>query len=195
MANIPAWSAESMRGQTKIIMGFPETGARLIEAAIAHARHEENAHSLAWALAVAAHSLLTQHETQATVRFASEAIDTAREHRLPQWLALGERCKGWAIHQLGDFAAGLDLQQKGVRRWYNTGAVLTRRIARSFSQRAFCERARPSRRAPTWIAHERTARATAKNILQRKSTDWRPCCCNHEQAPVEIVEEYLRQFD
>src|SRR5215831_11327487 len=34
-------------GQAKIIMGYPQTGARLIEAAIAHARREENAHSLA----------------------------------------------------------------------------------------------------------------------------------------------------
>jgi len=111
-------------GQVKILMGFPETGAQLIDAAITHARHEQNAHSLAWALAVAAHSLVTQHEAQATLRFASEAIDTAREHRLPQWLALGERCKGWAIHRFGDFSAGLDLQKKGVNRWYETGAVL-----------------------------------------------------------------------
>jgi class 3 adenylate cyclase len=111
-------------GQAKILMGYPETGGRLIEAAIARARQERNAHSLAWALAVAAHSSATQNETQMTDRFASEAIDTAREHRLPQWLALGERCKGWAIHRLGDFAAGLDLQQLGVRRWYETGAML-----------------------------------------------------------------------
>ena len=43
-------------GQAKTLMGFPETGRRLIEAAIAHARHEQSAYSLAWALAVAAHS-------------------------------------------------------------------------------------------------------------------------------------------
>jgi predicted ATPase len=43
---------------------------------------------------------------------------------LPQWLALGERCKGWAMHQLGDLAAGLALQQNGVKRWYETGAML-----------------------------------------------------------------------
>src|SRR5262249_34518865 len=111
-------------GQTKILMGYPETAARLIEAAIAHARREENAHSLAWALGVAAHSSITQHETQTTIRFASEAIDTAGEHRLPQWLALGERCKGSAMHQLGDFAAGMELQLLGVKRWYETGAML-----------------------------------------------------------------------
>src|SRR6202030_4098226 len=111
-------------GQAKLLMGFPETGARLIDAAIAHARHKKNAHSLAWALAVAAHSVVTQHEAQAAVRFASEAIDTAREHRMPQWLALGERCKGWAIHQLGDFEGGLNLLRQGVSRWYKTGATL-----------------------------------------------------------------------
>ena len=43
---------------------------------------------------------------------------------MPQWLALGERCKGWAIHQLGDFEGGLNLLRQGVRRWYETGATL-----------------------------------------------------------------------
>src|SRR5690348_1596666 len=91
-------------GQVKILMGFLEAGSRLLEDAIAHAHRERNAHSLAWALAVAAHA---QRDPQTTGRLAQEAIDMAREHHLPQWLALGERCKGWAMHQLGDFAAGL----------------------------------------------------------------------------------------
>jgi hypothetical protein len=30
---------------------------------------------------------------------------------MPQWLALGERCKGWAIYQLGDFEGGLNLRR------------------------------------------------------------------------------------
>jgi predicted ATPase len=111
-------------GQTKSLMGYPEAAGRLIEAAVAHARAERSAHSLAWALAVAAHSLVIQHEPEEARRFSSEAISITREHRLPQWLALGERSKGWAMHRLGDFAAGLDLQQTGVRRWYETGAVL-----------------------------------------------------------------------
>src|ERR1700730_5373032 len=99
-------------GQAKLLMGFPETGARLIDAAIAHARHKKNAHSLAWSLAVAAHSFVTQHEAQATVRFASEAIDTAREHRLPQWLALGERCKGWGDPPARRFCGGAGPAEK-----------------------------------------------------------------------------------
>jgi hypothetical protein len=36
----------------KNLMGFPESGMRLIKAGVAHARHQNNAHSLAWALGV-----------------------------------------------------------------------------------------------------------------------------------------------
>jgi class 3 adenylate cyclase/predicted ATPase len=120
----PSMVCRAYGGQVKILMGFPESGMRLIEAAVAHARHQDNAHSLAWALSVAAHVSQSQHESAATARFASEATETAREHRMPQWLALGERCKGWAIHQLGDFESGLNLLRQGVRRWYETGAAL-----------------------------------------------------------------------
>jgi class 3 adenylate cyclase/predicted ATPase len=120
----PSMVCRAYGGQVKILMGFPESGMRLIKAAVAHARHQDNAHSLAWALGVAAHVSQSQHEPAATARFASEAIETAREHRMPQWLALGERCKGWAIHQLGDFEGGLNLLRQGVRRWYETGAAL-----------------------------------------------------------------------
>jgi class 3 adenylate cyclase/predicted ATPase len=178
-------------GQTKILMGFPETGAQLIEAAIAHARHEKNAHSLAWALGVAAHSFLTQHETHATARFASEAIDTAREHHLPQWLALGERCKGSAMHQLGDFAAGLDLQRKGVNRWYDTGAVLHTthcevNLVESFLREG---RAAPAR------AHLDRARAHragyGEEYFAAEIDRLEALLLQYEQAPAEIVEEYL----
>jgi Predicted ATPase len=120
----PSMVCRAYGGQVKILMGFPEFGMSLIKTAVAHARHQDNAHSLAWALAVAAHSSQSQHESAATARFASEAIEMAREHRLPQWLALGERCKGWAIHQLGDFEGGLNLMRQGVKRWYETGATL-----------------------------------------------------------------------
>jgi class 3 adenylate cyclase len=120
----PSMICRLYEGQSKILMGFPDTGMQLIDAAVAHARLRKNPHSLAWALAVGAHAFQTQHETTTAARFASEAIETARGHRLPQWLALGERVQGWAMHQLGDREAGLSLQQEGIRRWYETGAKL-----------------------------------------------------------------------
>ena len=178
-------------GQAKILTGFPETGARLIEAAITHARHEKNAHSLAWALGVAAHSFVTQHETQATLCFASEAIDTAGEHRLPQWLALGERCKGWAIHQLGDFSAGLDLQKKGVRRWYQTGAALHTTHCEIILAESLLLEGRP---APA-RAHLDRARghcaSYGEEYIAAEIERLEAVLLQSEQAPTKIFEEYL----
>ncbi len=120
----PSMVCRAYGGQAKISAGFPTSGAQLVEAAVAYVRREENAHSLAWALAVAAHIFQIHHDVEATARFATEAIDTARQHHLPQWLALGERSLGWAMHRRGNFAAGLSLQLQGVRRWTDTGATL-----------------------------------------------------------------------
>ena len=111
-------------GQAKILMGFPERGARLLEEAVAHASRRKHPHDLAWSLGVAGHVFQLLREPLATARFSSEAIETARDIRLPQWLALGERCKGWAMFCLGEHEAGLKLQQEGVQRWYQTGAKM-----------------------------------------------------------------------
>ncbi len=110
----PGMVCRAYGGQARVIAGFPAAGARLAEEAVAQARREENPHSLAWALGVAAHTFQLNHEAAAAARCASEAIDIARNHHLPQWIALGERCMGWAMHKLGDFDAGLNVQLQGV---------------------------------------------------------------------------------
>jgi class 3 adenylate cyclase/tetratricopeptide (TPR) repeat protein len=120
----PSMVCRAYGGQAKIFMGFPESGARLVDASVAHGRRQNNAHSLAWALGVAAHIFQLQHEPEVTIRFASEALDIARKHRLPQWLALAVWNKGWGIHRLGDFEEGLHLVREGVKQWNETGAAL-----------------------------------------------------------------------
>jgi class 3 adenylate cyclase/tetratricopeptide (TPR) repeat protein len=178
-------------GQVKILMGFPESGMALINAGLAHARHQNNAHSLAWALGVAAHVSQSQHEPAATARFASEAIETAREHRMPQWLALGERCKGWAIHQLGDFEGGLNLLRQGVSRWYKTGATLHTThaeicLAESYLLQGHAAEAR---------SHLSAARAQStsygENYLAAEIDRLEALLLQCEGAPTEVVEECL----
>ena len=120
----PSMVCRLYSGQAHLLTGFVETGTRLMEEAVAHGSRGDNPHSLAWALGVAAHVFQLSHEPATTDRLASETMEVAREHRLPQWLALGERCKGWAMHRLGDREAGLNLQRDGVKRWYETGAKL-----------------------------------------------------------------------
>ncbi|MFL5256876.1 MAG: hypothetical protein ACJ8AI_29080, partial [Rhodopila sp.] len=111
-------------GQARLMTGFSTVGVQLLEAAVAHARRRGNIHCLAWATGIAAYASQIQHEPAAAFRFASEAIDVAREHHLPQWLALGELGMGWAMHQLGDPDAGMKLMMQGVKRWKDTGAML-----------------------------------------------------------------------
>jgi class 3 adenylate cyclase/predicted ATPase len=179
------------RGQTKILLGFPEWGARLLEEAVAYASRQENAHDRAWALGVAGHVFQLLHEPLTTHRVASEAIETARDNRLPQWLALGERCKGWAMFRLGEREAGLKLQQEGVQRWYETGAKLHTTqceviLAESFLQGGQIARAR---------SHLETARAHctgySEEYLAAEIDRLEALLLLSEGAPARVVEEYL----
>jgi ATP/maltotriose-dependent transcriptional regulator MalT len=120
----PSMVCRAYGGQAKIVTGYLASGAQLVEEAVAHARRNGSAHTLAWALAVAAHIFQAHNEPATTARFAREAIDVAQEHQLPQWLALGERCLGWAMHRSGNIEAGMDLQFQGRKRWNDTGAML-----------------------------------------------------------------------
>jgi class 3 adenylate cyclase len=187
----PSMVCRAYGGQVKILMGFPESGMRLIKAGVAHARHQDNAHSLAWALGIAAHVSQSQHEPAATARFASEAIETAREHRMPQWLALGERCKGWAIHQLGDFEGGLTLLRQGVRRWYETGAALHT----THAEICFAESYLLQGHAAAARSHLSAARAHCtsygEKYLAAEMDRLEALLLQCEGAPTEMVEECL----
>jgi len=111
-------------GQARMSAGFPESAAQLLATAVGIARRQDNAHSLAWALNVAAHVFTIQKEPRIAMQFASEALAIAHEHSMSQWIALGERCKGWALHCLGYYKSGLNLLMQGIKRWNDTGAKL-----------------------------------------------------------------------
>ena len=178
-------------GKAKIITGFPTSGARLVEEAVARARREENAHSLAWALAVAAHIFQIHHEVQETARFASEAIDTARDHHLPQWLLLGERCMGWAINQLGDVDAGLNLQLQGVRRWADAGAELPHDSLRSPARGKLSSKGPDCGGASTLDTARAHCASYGEAYLAAEIDRLESLVLGYEQAAAEIVEEYL----
>jgi tetratricopeptide (TPR) repeat protein len=178
-------------GQAKLSLGFPDSAVQLLEDALATARRKYNAHSVAWALSVAAHVLTIQHEAATAVRLASQALETAREHYMPQWIAIGERCLGWAMHRLGNFTTGLDLLTQGVKRWYETGAKL---------HTTHCELAlvdcflREDRIAEARV-HLDDARAHMTNYgetyLAVEMDRLEALVLQGEQAPTEQVEEYL----
>jgi predicted ATPase len=118
-------------------------------------------------------------------------MDTAREHHLPQWLALGERCMGWAMHRLGDFEAGLNLQQQGVRRWYDTGAMLhTTDCEVSLVESLLRDGMTAAARAHLGVARAHRT-SYGEDYLSAEIDRLEGLLLQYEQAPAEIVEEYL----
>jgi predicted ATPase len=187
----PSMICRLYEGQARILMGFPDTGTQLIEAAVAHARLRKNPHSLAWALAAGAHAFQVQHETTTTARFASEAIETARAHRLPQWMALGERVQGWAVHQLGDLEAGLSLQHEGTRRWYETGAKLHTTHCEVYLAESYLREDR-ALAAQTHLDRARThCGSYGENYLASEIGRLEALLLQREGAPVAVVERVL----
>jgi hypothetical protein len=187
----PSVVCRAYGGQAKIITGFPTSGAWLVEAAVVRARHDGSAHGLAWALGLAAHIFQIHNEPATTAHFASETIYVAQEHHLPQWLALGERCMGWAMHQLGEIETGMKLQLQGVKRWNDTGAVLHTThceiaLAESFLREGQTKRAR---------AHLDAARAHreiyGENYLSGEIDRMEGLLLRHEQASSWVIEECL----
>ncbi|MGY2931980.1 putative ATPase [Bradyrhizobium sp. GM6.1] len=110
---------------------------------------------------------------------------------MPQWLALGERCKGWAIHQLGDFEGGLNLLRQGVRRWYETGAVLHTThteicLAESFLLQGHAVAAR------SYLSAARAHCASfGENYLAAEMDRLDALLLQCEGAPTDMVEECL----
>jgi predicted ATPase len=178
-------------GKAKVLMGFPTAGARLVEDAIAHGRRAENAHSLAWALVVAAQIFQIHCEAQETARFASEAIDVARDHHLSQWLAQGERCMGWAMHQLGDYDAGMKLQLQGIRRWTDTGAMLHKTHCEVALAECFLRESKIVEARAHLDAARSHCASYSEAYLAAEIDRLEGLLLRYEQTAAEIIEEYL----
>jgi class 3 adenylate cyclase/predicted ATPase len=187
----PSMVCRNYGGKAKVICGFPTSGACLAEEAVARARREESAHSLAWALGVAAHIFEIHHEAEATIRYASEAIATARDHHMPQWLALGERCMGSAMHQLGDFAAGLNLQLQGIKRWTETGATLHLTHCEVHLVESYLREGQTAAARPHLDAARAHCATYGEEYLAAEIDRLEALLLLSEKAPAEIVEEYL----
>ncbi len=118
----PGMICRAFAAWVQALMGRLDEATRLADAAIEHARERRNAHSLAFALVSSGLAYLFQRDTRRADESASEALALAHEHELPQWLAFGLEIKGWATFQRGDRAAGIGLQEEGLRTLRTTGA-------------------------------------------------------------------------
>ena len=109
-------------GWARSLMGCLDTGARLAEAAIAHARARTNPHSLAFGLVSSGLVFVYQGDVERAAAIGDEVIALAALHGMPQWLGFGQEIKGWATLRQGDAPAGIRLQEAGLRDLVATGA-------------------------------------------------------------------------
>jgi hypothetical protein len=111
-------------GQTRCFLGFLEQGGRLGDAAVAHARCRGSPHSVAWALMGSGIVRNILRDMVGAERVCRETIEVAREHQLPQWLAMGQASLGKALCENGDLQTGISLQEEGIRSLKGAGSVL-----------------------------------------------------------------------
>jgi tetratricopeptide (TPR) repeat protein len=187
----PGMVCRAYGSQVHALMGFTETAARLGEAAIAHARSRRNPHTLAWALCSAANSYSWQRELLVAARLATEAAELSREHRLPQWLANAEVIEGWAMFHCGDRTGGLDRQERGVRDWHATGAVLHTTMMHGKLAETYLLVGKPAAAHPHLAAAHAHHESYGENYLASELYRIEAKLLQCEGAPAGIVEQHL----
>jgi len=121
----PAMVCRVYSGWTLALRGEVDRALAVAEDGVATARRLSNVHTLAWALSCFALVLAFRRDLQATRATAGEAMELARTHPMPQWLAWSTFFQGWATAELEDPDAGIAAMEDGLARWHATGAVLS----------------------------------------------------------------------
>jgi class 3 adenylate cyclase/predicted ATPase len=103
-------------------LGFPDRASESAEPGLALSRRLAHVHSLAFALIYAALLHNLRREFAEGRGRAEAAIEIASEHRLLQWLAFGNICRGFALVGLGQRTDGIAQLQTGLADWHGTGA-------------------------------------------------------------------------
>ena len=103
-------------------LGFPDRALESVKAGLALGRRLAHVPSLAFALIWAALLHNLRREFAEARGRAEAAIQIASEHRLPQWLAFANICRGFALVGLGQRTEGIAQLQTGLADWNGTGA-------------------------------------------------------------------------
>jgi DNA-binding winged helix-turn-helix (wHTH) protein/class 3 adenylate cyclase len=180
-------------GRVQGLMGLPEIAASLGSTGVAHARSRTNPHSLAWALSVISHAYAEQNEPAVTIRFATEAIDVAEEHDLPQWLADARIIKGWAMCRLGDIEEGLALQETGERNWRATGAVLNISQYRKLRAESYLLAGKPVAARKHLAVARAHCESHGENYMAAEICRFMASILQIEGAASEVVERQLNE--
>jgi serine/threonine protein kinase/predicted ATPase len=115
---IDAWSLWNL--------GYPDQALQQSREALALARQDASPYGLALATFMAAELHISRREHQRVREMAEDCLAICTEHGFPQWLANGYICRGWALVEAGQGAAGLTQMSEGITAMHATEADLQR---------------------------------------------------------------------
>jgi tetratricopeptide (TPR) repeat protein len=107
-------------------LGYPEQALQQSREALALARQDASPYGLALATFMAAELHISRRETQRVREMAEDCLAICKEHGFPQWLANGYICRGWALVEAGQGAAGVAEMREGITAMHATEADLQR---------------------------------------------------------------------
>jgi predicted ATPase len=102
-------------GLTLALLGFPDSGLRVAEDGLAHARSLGGAHAVNFSLCYLAATHCFRRDRDAALRVATESIEMAREQGFATWIGVSQMIRGHALVRGGDVAAGLADIDAGLR--------------------------------------------------------------------------------
>jgi predicted ATPase len=105
------------------MLGYPDLALEKMNAGLIVADEATHAHSLAYALLMAATLRSSRREWRETLLYAEQAAAMADKHGFPLWLTAATILRGVAMAQGGD-SDGMDVIQEGLGRWEKHGASL-----------------------------------------------------------------------
>ncbi len=105
-------------------LGFPDRAVERIEEGLDLSQRLAHANSRAFAVSLAAVLHTFRRDFDAARRPAEVAIEIASEHRMSQWLAFGNICRGFVQVGLGQRMEGIKQLRAGLAGWEAMGARL-----------------------------------------------------------------------
>jgi class 3 adenylate cyclase/predicted ATPase len=103
-------------------LGFPDRALERVEAGLALGHRLAHANSLAVAMSFVAFLHIFRREFDSARRQAEATIEFTHEHRMPQWLAIGTMCRGFALVGVGQQVEGIAQLHAGLAAWDGIGA-------------------------------------------------------------------------
>jgi predicted ATPase len=107
-------------------LGYPEQALQQSREALALARQDASPYGLALATFMAAELHISRRETQRVREMAEDHLALCTEHGFPQWLANSYICRGWALVEAGEGAAGVAQMREGLTAMHAIGADVSR---------------------------------------------------------------------